>query len=171
MKWIASIMILIGATGFGYSEIEEEKEKLQLLMQQDKLICLLQGEIEHFHRRLSDAFLCVSKKVKIPYGVLLEKVSERMKQWKGEDLQTIWREELQGIEQQFHINSELHKALYKLVENINYEEYTMQMKALGYVREEIEREITGRREKLEQNQTWMIGFCSLLGVLCVIVLL
>ena len=39
------------------------------------------------------------------------------------------------------------------------------------MREEIEREITGRREKLEQNQKWMIGFCSLLGVLCVLVLL
>lgn len=171
MKWIASVLILLGMSGFGYSVMEEDRGKLQLLIQQEKLISMLQWEIEHFHRRLADAFQCVGEKVGKPYGIFLKRVSERMKQWKGETLQVIWENELHNIEREFHINAKLDAVLYQLVENMNYEEYTMQMKALEFEKEEIEREIKSKREKLEQNQKWMVGFCTLLGVLCVIVLI
>lgn len=169
MKWLASVLVLLGAIGFGYCTIEEEKKKLELLEEQERMIDLLKGEVEHFHRSLTDAFGHVGEKVGEPYGSFLERIAARIKQWKGETVQTIWLEETRRLERDYHISPRLHAGLRRFIHNIDFEEYTMQIRAFEYVREYVEKEIINRREKLYQNRKWMMWFCTLMGILCVII--
>ena len=171
MKWIAVIMILLGTSGYGYSVMEEDKRIVRLLETQERMLGLLKGEIQHFHRNLADAFQRVGVKLEEPYGVFLQRVSERMKQWKGEVLQIIWLEELKNIEREYDISAKLHNELSRFVENIDYDEYTMQIEAFEHVRYAIAKQIECKREKVNQNQKWVMWFCTLLGILCVIVLI
>lgn len=171
LKWIAAVMILFGMMGFGYCMTEEDKEKIVLLEQQERLLHLLQGEIEHFQRSLPEAFESVGAKLKGPYKELLLNVSRRMREWNGEKLESIWLQELEKTEKEYRISPKAQQGLYELIDNLNYGEYTMQISALGYIKQEIVEDIVQKKKRLEKNRKWIMWFCTLIGILCVIVLI
>ena len=88
LKITGCVLIVSGASGYGFWMVSNYKERLLLLEQLRQMIFLLKGQILYANATLLEAFDTVGRRTEGPLSELFLQVSERMEGQQGESFIT-----------------------------------------------------------------------------------
>lgn len=94
MKIAGALMVIAGASGFGFWLAGQYGQRLRELEQLRQMIFLLKGQILYANAPLSEAFETVGSRTEGALSDLFIRVAERIDGQQGESFSQIWQEEV-----------------------------------------------------------------------------
>lgn len=96
MKIAGAVMVVSGASGFGFWLAGQYGQRLRELEQLRQMIFLLKGQILYANAPLSEAFEIVGSRTEGPLSELFLRVAGRIDGQQGETFRQIWKEEVEA---------------------------------------------------------------------------
>jgi len=158
--------VLGGTMGMGYSYIYIYKSRM---VQTDQFLQLLEGirqEITYSHIPLGEVCRELAQRLGEPYQNLLHGFYERILQKQGENIASIWKEELGKTEDKILLSKEMLQLLYHLMDPIGYANIDMQVKKIELQIEKVRDELE-KQKREQENKTRIYFSISLMGGLLI----
>lgn len=158
MKWLGMVMVIAGCMGLGmwYSVLYTRKWKTLVNLQ--KAMVILRGEIAYGRTPLPLAFLQASCRTTGSVADFFETVSERMEAGK-EGLEQIWNRTLHEIFTEREMQKEDRKELESLGNTLGYLDVEMQVQTITLYQKRLENSLyTYEKEKDKRTRLYpMLG--------------
>lgn len=95
LKAVGILCILAGSTGLGMSMARELELRIEELLQLQKLMLRLRGEIRYMHRTLPEAFFNLAGSASPPFSDFFRQTSLELQDRSGQTAEEIWTRNLQ----------------------------------------------------------------------------
>jgi len=164
----ASLLVMIGAQGFGLALCQDMKSMQYHLQQQRMLVRYMIEEIDYIQRPIWEILEEYYEKLGEPYRSFVREVASHKMQEEGRSLQQIWSQE---IEKNRCYPKVARENLEKIGESLGCQEERLQLAVMQMLEKELEEKLEQiKKEKAEKSK--LIQTLSLLaGVLCVVIFL
>lgn len=160
LKMLGSMVTVAAAALLGSCAAMELEASYQELIYLQKLIGMIQGEIQYARTVLSHIFLKVGKEAKAPYNVWLEQMSSRMEARKGGSLGSIWRESVNLYLRASKLPKGELQRLGELGTLLGDADVEMEQKVLGGYQEELAQSIQDMHREMQNKKK----LCRCLGI-------
>lgn len=90
LKIAGSVLVVFSCAALGYRQSTKLSKRLNQLMEIQKMVLLLLGEITYRKEALPEAMYRVSEKIKEPLRGFLKEVSDTARQYQGERFSDIF---------------------------------------------------------------------------------
>lgn len=98
MKAAGAVMVVTGASGFGFWLAGQYGQRLKELEQLRQMIFLLKAQILYANAPLSEAFETVGRRTEGALSGLFLRVAKRIDEQQGESFYQIWQEEIERLD-------------------------------------------------------------------------
>lgn len=159
---LAFCCVLGGSTGMGCWYIHMYNSRI---WQMDQLLQLLEGfrqEITYSHIPLAQICRELGERVEKPYCDLLQAFYRRIIEKKGENIATIWKEEVKRIEDATLLTKEGLQLLYQLMDPIGYADSETQVKKIDMLIEKM-REALQKQKREQENKVRVYFTVGIMG--------
>ncbi|RKJ00612.1 sporulation protein [bacterium D16-54] len=170
LKITGCVLIVSGASGYGFWMVSNYKERLLLLEQLRQMIFLLKGQILYANATLLEAFDTVGRRTEGPLSELFLQVSERMEGQQGEPFCQIWKEEAERFAGVGLMAKTDRQSLESLGEHLGFLDKEMQEKNLLLYLEQLDMTIEEMRS-CQKERCRLYGSLGVMGGLFLAVLL
>lgn len=154
LKWMGSLLVMLGAGGFGIWSALQWRERLRLLEKLRQMIYFLKGEITYSHAPLAEGLERVGKRENGPLGRLFTSAAQGICRQEGESFQEIWRREVEALSSpqvRLPLTREDVKQLTGLGEHLGYLDVDMQERTLKLYLEQLDLSIGYLRENQREK--------------------
>lgn len=170
IRLLGMLMVVVSATGIGYSFGNDCKMRISQLRQLKQILLLLRSEIKYAKTPLPEAFLSISSRTQLPFNAFLEKLSKNMKEFTGDELPLIWKENVKKELYMLKFTKEDRENLENFGNNLGYMDKDMQIRNIDVYIEQIDMEINTSLTKIE-GKIKVYGCLGVMtGLLSVIIL-
>ncbi|RKJ52309.1 hypothetical protein D7X25_15520 [bacterium 1XD42-8] len=161
LKLFGIICIMAGSAGMGYLQGREWKGRLNQWKIMKKMCLLIRSEIQYKGLPLPEAFISTAGKIPSPFQEMLKEVEEKMEERKGAHLPEIWREAVKKFMRKTSLNRQDIERLCTFGEQVGYFDKEVQMSAIDWYVEELEKDIAQNEKTIGQK----VHMCHCLGIL------
>lgn len=170
LKLIGAAIIFGASFGYGSSlsaQIQRHRDNLFSCLE---LIDLLSGEIQYGRAPLKEAFLRLSKRVKYPFDVILQELSEKMDHGGYISFPKVWKDEFRCRKTELGYTDAELEIVYGIGSNLGYLDTDSQTRHLQSYREQMEHVLAQMDQQIRQKKK-IYRSVSLMAGLMVILLL
>lgn len=147
--------MVIATSGLGRWKAYQWKERLRTLEQLRRMIFMLKGEILYANAPLEEAFTHVGRKNRGRIGEFFIEVAERIQRQQGEPFFTMWKEEIEGLDNQSGLSEKDKQELAGFGEHLGYLDCEMQERTILLYLEQLDLTIDYlRKHQREKSQLY-----------------
>ncbi|MBQ2407152.1 MAG: stage III sporulation protein AB [Lachnospiraceae bacterium] len=166
--FIAGLMVISGAFGFGNAICLDLKNEIYNLKIQRKILFGIEREIVYLHRTMEEIFEIVSLKIERPYDHFLMSVSEQMKMRNGEGLWELWGKNIDILKAQVNCSKKVIDNLQQIGKVLGYEDDKAQIGAIKILQSEMDKMIEELEIQRSQKEKLIKTLSLLSGVFLLI---
>lgn len=170
IKIIGSVLVVVSASGLGFYEAERWRKRLSLLETLRKMILLLKGEILYANSPLQEAFESVAVRSSGSFGEFFKQVSDRIGEQSGEIFFTMWKEEVDKLDQSLPVTSKDREQLKAFGEHLGYLDCDMQERTILLYLEQLEDTIAYLKEHVREKSRLYTSLGVMGGLFLMIIL-
>lgn len=137
LRFFGMLCILAGSTGIGMWMARELDLRHEELLELQRLILSLRGEIRYMHQPLAEAFFHLSVNAPAPFGVFFRNTAEELELRKGSTAEEIWRRNQEQYLSGLHISRQELAQFQNLGNMLGYLDVEMQVNTLDYYLEQL----------------------------------
>lgn len=167
MKIIGTVLIEIGAAGYGFWLAAQYGMRLRVLEQLRQMIFLLKGQILYANAPLGEAFETVGRRTEGALAELFLNSAKRIQLQQGESFAKIWREE---VEKTFSIEKADRQMVVSLGEHLGFLDRQMQERTILLYLEQLDLKLEELRSH-KQERCRLYRSLGVMGGLFVAILL
>lgn len=168
-EFIAGILVLIGALGFGMALTQESKCKMYHMNEQKHMLFYIERDIMFLHRPMQEIFLNLAERLQKPYDIFLMRVAEKMEDGSGRNLVTVWEREIEELYKEGGYPKSTFFYLNQMTRCFYCEEDVMQKEAFSMVSKELEEELEKMRRDKKEKDKLIRTLSFLAGILCIVI--
>lgn len=165
VRLIGACIIIFACGGIGFSKSAKLQSHLNDLEEVKKIIHFIGSEINYTRAPFSDVFEKVSKKIKNPYQMWLEKLCNKLNDRTSNSFWSIWKESIDENLKDTYLKQEDLEELKTFGKNLEYAE------GLKLYLEQLDYKIKNIREEYTAKQKLYRSLGIMGGVFLVILLL
>lgn len=169
-KAAGCVLVVSGASGYGFWMASNYKERLSFLEQLRQTFFLLKGQILYANATLPEAFDVVGRRTEGPVSELFLQVAERMDRQQGEPFCQIWKEETARFSGAALMAKADRQSLEALGEHLGFLDRDMQERNLLLYLEQLDLAIEEMRSH-QKERCRLYGSLGVMGGLFLAVLL
>lgn len=171
-KIIASILIMMGAQGFGIALCQNMKNLEYHLQQQKQLVRYVIEEINFIQRPISEIFEEHCERLGNPYQSFIREVARHMNHVQGQGLSQIWEKEINNsIKNGCYYPAEALDMLFEIGKKLGGQEERVQIAVLHMLETELEEKIKKQRKEKAEKGRLIRTLSLLVGVFSIVILL
>lgn len=152
LKAVGILCILAGSTGLGLSMARELELRIEELLQLQKLMLRLRGEIRYMHRTLPEAFFNLAGSASPPFSVFFRQTSLELQDRSGQTAEEIWTRNLQKHFSGLHITRQELTELEKLGSMLGCLDVEMQVSTLDYYLDQLKQSAEQAEQSAESRR-------------------
>ncbi len=170
IKVIGAIFLIAGCVGISLEKIKEDKKEIQNLKEIEKFLSYLYGEIQHSHIPIPDICYEYKNRANGFLKELLDRVCMTYLQNQGSSFDKIWLEEVDILCKNHLELKETKKQLCNLSSCFGFCNINMQISAIDKCSKEVERILTWKEKKFQDNKKIILYFGIMSGLFITILL-
>lgn len=175
LKWSGVFMIMAGAVGTGICICRDRCSRVLQLKALERAFFLVAGEISYSRISLPEIFVEVGEKMyKTEEGKLgdcIYRIGERMQENRGQDIGTVWQEEMSGYLAGTKLEEQEKKLVLSFPEAVWFLDGPRQETAVNEFARELQARLAGAQQKRSQEDRMTMAFCLAAGIMAAILLL
>lgn len=171
LKAVGAALVVFSCSALGCCKSMALKRRLHQLMEIEKLVTLLLGEITYRKEALPEALFRVAEKTEEPFCGFLKEVSETAEKYQGVCFADIFREKAKLYLKDSQISRADMEKFSRLGEYLGYLDINMQKNTAALYLEELRREIQSISKELPGKQKMYQSLGILGGIFLTIMFL
>ncbi len=170
LKLLGMLCILSGSTGIGLRLAGELDLRIQELLEIQKIMLLLKGEIRYMHQSLPEAFLHLSAAAPPPFCEFFRHTAEALEKRQGHTAEEIWKKNIGQDLKGLHISAQERSEFEKLGSMLGYLDVEMQVDTLNYYLEQLKLSAAGASETAKSRRR-LYQYMGVLGGAALVILI
>ena len=170
-EFVAGLLVLTGALGFGLALSQEMKCVLYHMNEQKHMLLYMEREIVFLHRPMQEIFFDIAERLQKPYDSFLLQVAEKMEDGSGRSLVSVWESEIEKMHKKRSYPKAPFFYLRQMTRCFCCEEDVMQKEVFSIVSHELEEELEKLRKDKKEKDRLIRTLSFLAGILCIVIFL
>lgn len=152
LKAVGILCILAGSTGLGVCMAKELEDRIEELLQLQKLTLRLRGEIRYMHRTLPEAFGSLAESCAPPFSDFFRQSALDLQGRNGRTAEELWRKNLKQYFSGLHISRQELAELEKLGGMLGCLDVEMQVSTLDYYLDQLKQSAEQAEQSAESRR-------------------
>ena len=171
LKMLGGVVLILSTSLIGSIKAGELKERVENLLELNRMIVLLQGELRFHHATLSEAFENVEKRMEGSFAECLKTFVEKLRSKDSGGFEKSWSEFTeQLLEKKLFLNSD--QGIFRVIQNaLGYLDLTLQKDSMELAVLQIEDAVKEAKRQQEEKEKLYRIMGVTIGMLLTLVVL
>lgn len=174
LRLIGVCLILTGALGVGICICSDRRSRVAQLEALECAFGLIAGEISYSRISLPEIFLEVGEKMNAPSGMepgsSLYRIGGRLQEGGGQDIRTVWQEEMNAYLSQTKLKEPEKKLALSFPDAVWFLDGTRQEAAVNRFSQEFYKSVEEAQQRCKSEERMTLALCLSAGVMAAILL-